>query len=172
MTIPLDARKLISQAGGYEPQHQDNWVIEIAGLGGNSRELISLSVQSSALPTESNDEIEVSHGNERRYYAGKAMFETIPLVVKDWVDRGVRQVLLDWRRQVYDPAIGKIGLASEYKKTGDLIISAANGEYMRRVRLFGLWPQSMEGGDLDMTGSDQVLISLTLRYDTLDWILS
>jgi len=171
MPIPLDARHIANQQGDFAPQHQNNWMLEVAGLDGDDKDLIVLSLVSSALPNESNDEVEIPYGNEKRYVAGQATYETIPLVVNDYVDREVRTALLNWRRQVYDPETGLVGLPSEYKKEGEIIIMASNNTQQRICRLIGLWPQAMNGGTLDMTSADPVQIELTLRYDRSVWKL-
>lgn len=166
MAIPQDSRHIANQAGDFVPQHQNMWLLEIADLpGGDDKDLITLSLHSGAMPNESNEEVIIPYGNENRYVAGKAVYETMPLVIKDWVDRATRLALVNWRRQVYDPSTGNVGLPSEYKKTGELILQASNGTLLRRTRLIGLWPLSMEGGELTMEGAEQMLVTVTLRYD-------
>ena len=171
MPIPLDARHIANQQGDFAPQHQNNWMLEIAGLAGDAKDLIVLSLQSGALPNESSDEVEIAYGNEKRYAAGQTTYETIPLVIRDWVDREVRKAVQDWRGLVYDPETGLVGLPSEYKKTADLILVASNNSVLRVCRLVGVWPQSVNGGTLDMTSSEQVLIEVNLRYDRAIWDL-
>ncbi len=170
MVLPLDARHIAGEAGSFVPQHTDNWSIEIAGIG-DDQDLLVLSISAGALPSESSDEIEVPHGNTSVFYAGKGRVETIPLTVKDWVDRKVRKALVDWRRQVINFKTGAVGLPTDYKKTADMILFASDGTLERKCKLFGLWPQAMVGGTLDMAGSDQVLIEMTLRYDWPEWEL-
>lgn len=171
MPIPLDARHIANQDGDFAPQHQNNWMIEIAGLEGDDRDLIVLSLATGSLPPESNDEVEIAYGNEKRYVAGQATFETVPLTVRDYVDREVRAAIIRWRRQVYDPETGLVGLPSDYKKTADMIIMAPNNTLLRKCSLIGVWPQAMTPGDLDMSSSEQVMIEMTLRYDRAVWDL-
>lgn len=171
MAIPQDARHIANQAGDFVPQHQNNWLIEIAGLEGDDKDLIVLSLVSSALPQEANNIIELPYGNETRKVAGKAVFEDIPLVVRDYVDRDVRGALIRWRRQVYDSRTGVVGLPSSYKKTGELIMQATDGSSLRAVQLIGLWPSTMNPGAFDMASADPVQIEMTLTYDRSNWLL-
>lgn len=171
MAIPQDARHIANQAGDFVPQHRNNWVIEIADLDGDDKDLIVLSLVSSALPAESNNIVELPYGNETRKVAGKAVFEDIPLIVRDYVDRETRAALIRWRRQVYDARTGNVGLPSEYKKTGEMILQATNGTQFRSVRLIGLWPSAMNPGELDMASDEPVEIEMTLTYDRSEWLL-
>lgn len=171
MAIPQDARHIANQAGDFVPQHQNNWLVEIAGLEGDDKDLIVLSLVSSNLPTEANNIIELPYGNEIRKVAGKATFEDIPLIVRDYVDRDVRGALVRWRRQVYDTRTGNVGLPSEYKKTAEMILQATNGTQLRTVRLIGVWPSTMNPGALDMASADPVQIEMTLTYDRAEWLI-
>jgi hypothetical protein len=171
MAIPQDARHLANQEGDWAPQHQNQWAIEIAGLEGDDKELIILSILSGALPNESNDEVELPYGNEKRYVAGQATYETIPLVVRDFVDRETRRALIRWRRLVYNPETGNVGLPSAYKKNAEIVLYATDGSILRKCRLIGVWPQALNGGDLSMESSDPVQMELTLRYDRAVWAL-
>lgn len=171
MAIPQDARHIANAEGDFAPQHQNQWLLEIGGLDGDAKDLITLSLLSSQLPPESNEEVEIPYGNEFRYVAGKARYEAIPLVCNDYVDRAVRAALVAWRRQVYDPETGNIGLPADYKKEATLLIMATDGTLVRSCRLIGLWPQAMNPGTLDMSSADQVKIEMTLRYDRAVWSL-
>lgn len=171
MAIPQDARHIANQSGDFVPQHQDNYVVEIAGLEGDDKDLIVLSLLSTNLPTESNNIVEIPYGNEVRKVAGKAAFEDIPLIVHDYVDRAVRAALVRWRRQVYETRTGNVGLPSDYKKTGEIILQATNGTSFRTVRLIGLWPSTMNPGALDMSADEVVQIEMTLTYDRAEWLV-
>ncbi len=131
MVAPLDARHIAAQNGAFTPQHASNWVLEISGLEGDGKDLLVLSLSSAKLPKEVNEVIKLPYGNEERKVAGKATFEEIPLVVNDWVDRAVRATCQAWRKLVYDPETGAVGLPANYKKQGELILYASDGSRKR-----------------------------------------
>lgn len=171
MAVPQDARHIANQEGDFVPQHQDNWLIEIAGLDGDDKDLITLSLLSSNLPTESNNIVEIPYGNEMRKVAGKAIYEDIPLIVHDYVDRDIRGALVRWRRLVYDTRTGNVGLPTNYKRTASMILQATDGTLTRTVDLIGVWPSAMNPGALDMASDEAVQIEMTLTYDRALWAL-
>ncbi len=171
MGLPVDARHIANANGDFAPQTQDSWIIEIADLEEDDAELIRLSVQSSNLPTEMNDVMVIPHGNSESKYAGKFHVEDVPIVVKDFVDRKVRQALIRWRRLVSNPDTGAIGLPSTYKRRVDMILQAQDGTLQRKCTLIGTWPSMLNPGILDHSSSDQVLIEMTLTYDRPKWTL-
>lgn len=169
MVAPLDARHIASQNGNFAPQHASMFTLEISGLDGDAKDLIVLSLSSFKLPKDENEVWTIPYGNEERKGAGKAKIDAMPLVVNDWVDRAIRKACVDWRKQVYDPATGAVGLPANYKKQAEIILSASDGTRQRKCRLVGLWPSDLEGGELKMEGSDLVKISMTLQCDLFDW---
>ncbi|MCG8433064.1 MAG: hypothetical protein MJA83_03405 [Gammaproteobacteria bacterium] len=170
MPVPQDGRHIANQEGSFVPQHGNNWLLEVADLvGADDRDLIFLSLVSFELPKESSEEIELRYGNEIRYVAGQNEYEAIPLIVRDYVDRAVRNAMVEWRRQVYDPLTGNVGLPTNYKKTGNVILQATDGTFLRNVRLIGLWPQALNAGTLSMDSAEPVQIEATMRYDRIEW---
>lgn len=133
------------------------------GAGGGSA--IELALDSASLPTQMVEEIELNYLNERRYVAGRAVFEPIPLVVKDMVDVGVATACKTWFEQVHNQGTHKIGLARDYKKIADLILLSPEGSIERTWRLHGCWPTAINYGQLDMNSNDIVKIELNLRFD-------
>lgn len=159
---------LAQQGGAFEPQRQNNFSIMISGLAEGDGELISLSLRSLQLPNESNEIIELPYGNEKVKLAGMAQFDDIPLTVRDFVDRRVRDALVKWRQLVYDARPGqggRIGRAANYKKSATITLHAPDGADKRIFTLIGVWPSAMNAGQLDMGTSDTVEIELTLTYD-------
>ena len=73
-------------------------------------------------------------------------------------------------QQVYDPSEGG---ESKYKPSCDgfkkrdakLELYDGCGKILETWVYEGIWPQSVEFGDLDMTSSDVITCDLTLRYD-------
>lgn len=188
MAISLTAQHL-AQAGAaqsYEPQRANNAVLVIDGLTDwGEGDPVMLALESFPLPKENNAQIEARYMNERRKFAGPANVDDMEVSVKDMVDVDVAHALLRWRRQVYLPSSqdqfqfggeignlqeqGGIGLARHYKRTGRITLLAPNGEpdYSREWRVEGVWPMSMDPGDIDMTSEDFIRVSVTLSVDRI-----
>lgn len=159
------AEHIAPALGGFEPQRTYNWSLEIALDDAGDQILIMQGLQTFQAPKESNEEIEVNFANEKRYVPGKAVFEALPLTLADFVDQGVAQAVVRWRRLCYNAESGSIGLARDLKKTADLVLYSPDQSSARFWKLFGCWPQSVEYGELDMTNSDFVKITVNIRYD-------
>jgi hypothetical protein len=168
LTNPQAADHIAAQAGTFEPQRQNNFSLEIP-LTGSDKDFISMSLQSVPLPNESNDEIEIQFQNEKRYVAGQYTVDATTLIVRDYVDVDVRGAIMRWRKQVYDPQTGNVGLAKDYKRQANIVMTAPDGTTQRVCKLIGCWPQAVTGGNLAMDASDQVQIEVTLRFDKADW---
>ena len=168
LTNPESADHIAAEAGTFEPQRQNNFTFEVA-LSSEDKDVITLSMQSAPLPNESNDEVEIQHQNERRYVAGQALFEATTLTIRDYVDQDTRGALLRWRKLVYNPKTGKVGLAKDYKKRAFVRMTAPDGTSERICKLIGSWPQALVGGNLSHDASEQVLIEVTIRFDKVDW---
>ena len=168
LTNPEAADHIAAQGGTFEPQRTNNFTVEIA-LGSADKDLIQLSVNNVALPTEANDIIEIRYQNEVRKVAGQATVSDVNLVINDYVDQDVRGALLRWRKQVYDPATGKVGLARDYKKRGNIVLHGPDGSNTRVCKLKGAWLSSLEGGTLDYGSSDKVQITGVLTVDKVSW---
>ena len=184
--MPLYTRAtahLATQAGGFEPQRQHNWSFEVSGIGGDAdSQVLALSLVQGFLPTGYNEEVPIPYGNEVVYVAGRAIWEPGGLICRDFIDQNVAAQLLEWRRQVYDPATGAIGLAASYKKEASIVLfppnydeaaGATNTEFQRQWKLHGCWPIRVNAAanGLDMTSSGQVMIELSIRYDRAEALL-
>lgn len=162
----LSANHLAPAKGFFEPQRTYNWSLEIALDDAGDQILIMQGLESFAAPTESNDEIPLHYANEVRYVAGKASYTAPELTLKDFCDMGVANAVIKWRRQVYNPETGSIGLARDYKKNADLTLMSPNQNSVRIWKLYGVWPIRVSYGDgLTMGTSGVVLIKVSLRYD-------
>jgi hypothetical protein len=165
---PQSADHLAAAAGEFEPQRSNNFTIEFP-LPGNDKDLVVMSLVSFAMPTESNEEVEMTFQNERRWVAGKASVDTSTLTVRDFVDKTTRKAIMTWRKKVWDKATGKVGLAKNYKLTGYVILHGPDGSSQRIAKAVGCWPQSVTPGTLDYGSNDPVQIEVTLRVDKFIW---
>jgi len=155
--------------GNYEVQRQNNWYFEVTppSAGSNdTKRVIELALDTGFLPTEHSEELEINFVNEKVYVAGKPLFDEGTLGLKDYVDQPVMKAISDWRKKVYDPETGKIGLAKDYKVDASVVLFAPDGTYRREWILRGCWPKDVVYGDtLDMSSNEMNKIQITIRYD-------
>ncbi len=155
-------------AGGYEPQRLNNFVFEVTppDADASAQEILQLSVNAAFAVSENNEEIAVNHLNETVYIAGRAVWEAGELVLKDFVDTQTASIINDWRRKVYNPTNGRIGMAKDYKVDASIMLYGPDGNYERQWDLKGCWPQSVTwGAGWDATASDINTITVNIRYD-------
>jgi hypothetical protein len=181
MSVILAATSLASQNGAFSPQHVNNWSVEIHGLsaGGpilNGSDSLTFSLSRGFLPTVGVDEVAIPFGNESVYVAGRARYEGGTLEVRDYVDQDIQGRLREWYSLVYGGVKGNwgiVGVPSSYKRVGDILFTAPDGEQTfptRYWRCEGLWPVQANFGNLDMGSSEQVQIAISLRYDRAQYM--
>lgn len=145
----------------YEVQRTNHFEVVLAGFP----EDFTLSVESTASPSISNETIELAYGNSKVKVAGQATFDDFEITCKDFIDARMEELLYEWRGQVYDPLSDRIGWAQDYKRDGYLHQYAPDGTCRRSWKLLGVWPTTFNGGDFAYDGSDKKLISMTLSVD-------
>lgn len=161
--ISASADFMAGVLGGFEPQRQFHWtiVVPIAHVGAP---FLPLAVESARLPKRSIEPITLEWMNEKRYVAGKQTWETIPLTVKDFVDKPIADLLVTWQNLAIDGVTGVGGYAKEYKLEVPLV--TFDVKMIPRVwTLKGCWITDLDPGQLSMTTNDKVNIEATLRYD-------
>jgi hypothetical protein len=168
LTNPQAADHIAAEAGTFEPQRQNNFKLEIP-LPGTDKDYISMALHGFTLPQQTNEVVEVEFQNETRKVAGKATVEEGTMILKDFVDVDTLGAVLRWRKQVYDPQTGNIGRASDYKKTGYVILTGPDGEDERVAKLIGVWPSADPSFDMNMEGSDKILLEVPIQIDKNDW---
>lgn len=168
LTNQLAADHIAQEAGSFEPQRNNNFSLEIP-LDGADRDLIVVGLHGITLPVQSNTSIKVEYQNESRKVAGVAEVQDGEMMLKDFVDQDTFGAILRWRKKVYDPKTGSIGLAKNYKKTCNLILHAPDGTEKRVGKLIGVFPLA----DPDFQGSfesnEKRIMNVPLSIDKIDW---
>lgn len=162
MADTLGASHLAS--AGWEIQRRNNFEISIPGVGESER-LLTLSVVSGALPTESNEVITLNYGNTNVKVAGVANTEGGTLVVRDYLQKDVEKMVDEWRATVYNKSTDGIGFAANYKKQARIVQFAPDGTYERTWKIYGVWPSQVTYGDMSNTDGNTKEIQITLQYD-------
>lgn len=161
----LNADPIAPQAGGFEPQRTYLWMVELYGIG--NMKSLTMSMADSFLPERSNDPIEIHFMAEVRKVAGHITFANGQLVLNDYVDQSTYSDLLAWQDKVVDVVTGQPGNASDYKKTGSIILlsSGLGSQKSRIFNLVGAWPSNVSGERLSYDSNDRNKVNLTLTYD-------
>lgn len=154
----------MSVASTYEVQRTNNFRIVFDSTIDPSG-MIELACDSTGLPTISNDPIELAHGNSKVKVAGQANVDDISVTVKDFIEPDIEQILWKWRLKVYNPENGKVGWAKNYKKDAVIVQYGPNGEVLRKWQLKGVWPTSLDLGEMSYDGGDKKSITMNLSVD-------
>jgi hypothetical protein len=162
---PLSAQHIAASQGYYSPQLKANWSLEIALDDVGDQMIVLYSLESLSPLIETSEPIELNYANEVRYVAGRTRYQEMELRVKDFVDIGTANALEKWRRLVYNPENGSVGLPRDYKKNADLTISASNGSVVKIYKLVGVWPMTYNHGEFNMSANEAIFITCTLKYD-------
>ena len=162
MAEVLGASHLAS--AGWEIQRRNNFEISIAGVGESER-LLTLSVVSGSLPSESNNPIEVQYGNSNIKVAGTYTIQSGRLVVRDIIQKDVEALIEEWRSTVYNKETDAVGFAADYKKQARVTQFAPDGSRERTWKIEGVWPSSVDYGEVSQTDNSLKEISITLEYD-------
>lgn len=154
--------------GSLEPQKQNHYLLRIPGLPfPNSQELLELAVTQGSIGNESFEDIAIPHLNGKVYHAGAASLETNQVTFRDYIDLNARKALEDWWGQHRDPATGKMSYKKTYCKQAFAILLDPTGEEKRKYAIKNIWMQSFDRGSFDHGSSDQVIISVTFRFDAI-----
>ena len=171
--MPLNADHIAAQSGAFEPQRQNNFSIEFYGLDGDDKNIFILALKSiDSIPGHENAPVILKYQNEERRVAGPATTTGCTIALHDFVDQETRNAMLRWRRKVYDPATGAMGLAKDYKKEGAVILHAPDGSNERVCRLIGSWPDKDPKGALNMNTTEPVQLDLSISVDKVQWDLA
>lgn len=158
----------------FEPQRANNGMLLINGLAGilgaDAPVALSLSLASFTLPKEQTNQLMIPYLNEQRKFAGRTMFEDISASFYDYLDRQTVSLIRRWRQRVYNPQTGKHGLKSQYACSGTITMFAPNGEESGGIQnveytVEGIWPSSVDPGNIDFGSDDMIRIGMLLSID-------
>lgn len=155
---------LLSQAGGqqYEILRKAHFHIDIEGIDS------VLAVQSANLPKYSFDVVDVFYYNDRVKLASKPNPSELRIELLDFVSPDIVGQLWTWFKQIYDPATGKMGLVSSYKRQGRAYLYGPDDTLIRTWTCQGLFPTSSPTPDDQYAysdGQDVQKIALSLSVD-------
>lgn len=148
----------------FEPQRNNNFEVQITGLGEDGR-VITLAVATYSAPSINIEVITVPYGNNKIKFAGTPSFEDSSITLNDFIGQEVEKKLTNWQKKVYNYSNQKIGWAKDYKRTCYLIEYDPSGGTPRAWKLIGCWLSSLQLGEFSQEGNSVRQVTCTLTYD-------
>lgn len=158
----LGANHLASQ--GWELQRKNTFEIIVSGID-NTERLLTMSVVSGDLPSDSNQVIEVKYGNSSVKIAGQYVLNNGTLVLRDFLEKDTEAMVENWRSQVYNKTTQAVNFAFNYWKTARIVQAAPDGTHIREWKLSGVWPSAVSYGQLSQNDAEVKEIQVTLEYN-------
>ena len=156
MAETLEVTQLL--ANSYEPKRQFRWIFEIDGID-------AFTAKTSQRPKKNFESTVIDYINQKRYVAGKGEWQTIEITLYDPIAPSASQKVTQWLRLVHDDPTGRMGYAEMYKKNFALKLLDGLGNVVERWNFIGAWPMEVDYGDLDYASSENMVISVNIRYD-------
>lgn len=141
----------------------NNFIVTIKDVTDNSD--LELIIQRAFLPKVSLNVLEMRHGNDAKKFAGVATWEGGQITILDTLKRDELDALLEWFKATYNWATGQVGYAGDYKKEGYISEYAADGKFMRKWAVEGMWISDLDPGELDASQGEMKQISFTIQID-------
>ena len=164
--VPLDGKK---QGPLLQPKIKYRFRARFLNFGGIGNQAIpvTMNVDSVTLPQIHHEEITVHSYNSVAYYAGKATFDTIELVVRDDVTNTVTRNIAAQEQLQFDH-FNQTGYraATNYKFTILIeIMDGGNDAVLEQWQGEGCFLVSINYGDVNYSANESKTISMTIRAD-------
>lgn len=156
MAEVLDVGSML--ANTFEPKRKFRWILEIDGVE-------AFVMKTAARPQATFEETQIDYMNARRWISGKQSWNPISVTLHDPIAPSAAQMTMDWMRINYENLTGRMGYAVNYKKNITLKMLDPAGAVIEQWDLIGAWPMDYNYGDLDYASSDNLEISLSIRFD-------
>jgi len=181
-----------SDFGRYDVKRASYWIMQFASTFGTDqfRHSLSIALSTASRPTLGVGTVEMHHGSEKWYVAGKQsvetslsckMYDALPTigVNYDFQRDGVEsphpdgnggqisagQLMYNWFLLMYNPSTGNVGLASEYQTDAFITLFANNETPIERWMYLGIFPTSIGMGDLDWSDEASGLtVDVTFQF--------
>jgi len=140
------------------PRKKFPWTVEFEGLE-------SALVQRVKIPVVSVDSAE--HGSSNILIKTGSMVKVADIELNKlmFMDKNENWAY-DWLRQVSDPENGTMGVPSEYKRNGYIVLQNPDLEtILEKWQVVGCWPKEIEKDELDKTSSEDMIERVVLSCD-------
>ena len=157
-----------SNAAKFIVMGLDNLVDPITGkVIPNASDILKQSIFSFEVPSFQQAPIEIRIGNTSVKTAGTPTFADTTISLHDFVGIETYNVLYAWQAQSFSIKTGRVGLASDYKKTAYMLEYSTDFSKVLRVwKLYGVWVTQLRKDGFDTSSSaNEVKIQCSLSYD-------
>jgi hypothetical protein len=154
----------------FEPIRTNNAVLRITGLNtllglSSAESAVTLSLAGFSLPKNETSPVMVPYLNEVRKFAGQTVFDDMSVSFHDYVDRAIAQAMWAWRYKIHDPRTGLRGIKTTYAANAEIEHFAPDGGLSRFYTVQGIWPMSLDMGDIEMGADEPVRIQVRFCCD-------
>ena len=181
--IPANSWHIADNPAIYEPARTNNFEFVITGVDTllkagvraesaqeddyitNGQEVVRLSVNKSTVPHFTQQEISVSRGNTKTYFAGPIEYSDGSIEVIDYIGASGKSVLMAWQALSGKAVAGLVGRAKDYKKECELVEYSPDYQKIRSWRLVGCWIKGLSEQEFNQEGADKKIITATIRFD-------
>lgn len=116
-------------------------------------------------PNITHNEIPMSHVNKTRYVKGKSTHEPLNVVLYDYINPSVAQLIMEWSTMHAEMFTGRDGYESFYRRQCTLEILGGPGDVIQRWDYYNCFITNANFGEFDWDNDAVQTISLTIRYD-------
>lgn len=140
------------------PRKKFPWSVEFEGLE-------PALVQRIKIPVLSVDSVEHGSSNILVKTGSMVKIADIELNKLMFMDKNENWAY-DWLKQVSNPETGTMGIPSEYKRNGYIILQNPDLEtILEKWQVVGCWPKEIEKDELDKTSSEDLVERVVLSCD-------
>jgi hypothetical protein len=143
-------------------KRKNRWLFQIPEVSAEG--INALPPSKASRPSLSFKELSMEHLVETIYYPGKPEWKPVTLTLYDIYKS--EHKLWEWLYSLYDLENNRYRYSVGFKKERALLtLYDGQGLELENWFMEGVWPQSVEFGDLDMGDGAICTVDLTLRYD-------
>lgn len=169
--VPIDGAR---QGPLLQPKIKYRFRAQFLNFGaiGNTAQPVTLNLVSTTLPTFHHEEVAVHAYNSVAYYAGKATYDTIEMVVRDDVTNTVTRNVAAQMQLQFDH-LNQTGYrsATNYKFTTLIdVMDGGNDAVLEEWTLEGCWFTAVAYNDLNYSESESKTITMTIRFDNATYV--
>lgn len=142
----------------FQPIAKRHFILAIEGID-------AFLVKTASRPSHTTEEVAISWMNDTRYIAGKTTFAPMNVTLMDAIAPAAAQQVMEWLRLCYEPVSGRSGYADFYKRDIQLKLTDPVGTIIQLWDIKGAFITEANFNDLGYEGSEQLEITLAIRYD-------